>query len=96
MNANMNRTPAHTITIPDDVRSVAVETWADGLEWFGIIWDRTGEEADNGEWGNEMIRWTGDRADAERMVEQAGFEIGEFESIDLGDGPEDFATAKRA
>lgn len=92
----MTTIAATEITIPTTVTSIAMEIWHENGQDQGIIWDRTGEEADNGEWGNEMIRWTGDRADAERMVEQAGFEIGEFESIDLGDGPEDFATAKRA
>lgn len=92
----MTTIAATEITIPTTVTSITMEVWHEDGQDHGIIWDRTGEEADNGEWGNEMIRWTGDRADAERMVEQAGFEIGEFESIDLGDGPEDFATAKRA
>lgn len=92
----MTTIAAIEIAIPATVTSIAMEVWRKNGQDHGIIWDRTGEEAGNGEWGDEMIRWAGDRADAERMVEQAGFEVDEFESIDLGDGPEDFATAKRA
>ena len=95
MNANMNRTPAHTITIPDDVRSVAVETWADGLEWFGIIWDRTGHEDYDGEWGAQLLEWAGDLDDVTAAVERAGFTVGEFVAHELGDGAELLAVASR-
>ena len=97
MNANTNgyQVPAHTITFPDDVRSVAVEAWADGLEWCGIIWDRTGLEPEDGEWGDQMLEWRGDRADVVARLEGAGFTVGEFVEHDLGDGPELFAVAHR-
>ena len=94
-NTNGHQVPAHTITIPDDVRSVAVETWADGLEWFGIIWDRTGHEPEDGEWGAQLVEWHGDRADVVTRLEGAGFTVGEFVEHELGDGPELLAVASR-
>ena len=72
-----------------------METWADGLEWFGIIWDRTGHEPEDGEWGAQLVEWHGDRADVVARLEGAGFTVGEFVEHDLGDGPELLAVAHR-
>mgnify|MGYP007086362633 CR=1 FL=1 len=91
----MSIVAATEVTIPETVTSVALEVWRDYGQDRGIIWDRTGREEQDGEWGDEMILWAGDRDDVRRIIEQAGFEVGDFESFDLGDGPEDFATAVR-
>lgn len=41
--------------LPAAVTSVAVDTWQDvyGMSYV-VVWDRTGHEPDDGEWGNDI------------------------------------------
>lgn len=95
MNASMNQTPAHAVTIPEDVARIAIEAWPAEDPSQGIIWDRTGHEPEDGEWGAQLVEWHGDRADVVARLEGAGFTVGEFVEHDLGDGPELLAVAHR-
>ena len=95
-NTNGHQVPAHTITIPASVQSLAVETWADGSDWHGIIWDQTGLEDWSGEWGAQLVEWHGDRDDVVARLEGAGFTVERFVEHDLGDGSELLAVATRA
>ena len=94
-NTNGHQVPAHTITLPASVQSVAVEAWADGSDWCGIIWDQTGLEDWSGEWGAQLVDWRGDRADVVARLEGAGFTVEQFVEHDLGDGSELLAVATR-
>ena len=92
----MTRATAHTITIPAEVTSIAIEAWDNDYgTQDGIIWDRTGHEPEDGEWGAQLVEWHGDRADVVARLEGAGFTVGEFVEHDLGDGPELLAVAHR-
>lgn len=92
----MTRTPAHTITIPAEVTDIAIEAWdaEDGTNQ-GIIWDRSGQDPEDGEWGTQIIDWEGDPDDILIRLRNAGFDAYEFTTTDLGDGPELFTTASR-
>lgn len=74
----MTRTAAHQISIPANVQRIAIETWEteDGTTQ-GIIWDRTGLQSQDGEWGAQIIDWEGDRDDAVICAEMAGFTVAE-------------------
>lgn len=75
----MTRTASHQISIPANVERLAIEAWEteDGTTQ-GIIWDRTGLQPQDGEWGTQLIDWEGDRADAVICAEQAGFTVADF------------------
>lgn len=95
MNASMNQTPAHAVTIPEDVARIAIEAWPAEDPSQGIIWDRTGHEDYNGEWGSQLLEWVGGLDDVTAAVERAGFTVGEFVAHELGDGAELLAVAHR-
>jgi len=92
----MTRIPAHTITIPAEVTDVAIEAWdAEGGTNQGIIWDRTGLEENDGQWGGQLIDWEGDLDDTIIRLRNAGFQVSKFAIDGIGDDAELFATASR-
>ena len=92
----MTRTTAHAITIPAEVTDITIEAWdaEDGTNQ-GIIWDRTGLEKNDGQWGGQLIDWEGDLDDITIRLRNAGFEVSEFVIDGIGDDAELFATASR-
>ena len=92
----MTRATAHTITIPAEVTSIAIEAWDNDYgTQDGIIWDRTGHTDDDGEWGNELFEWVGHLDDVRAAAKRAGFEVGEFVTQTIDGETEVFATATR-
>lgn len=92
----MTRTTAHTITIPAEVTSIAIEAWDNDYgTQDGIIWDRTGLKEEDGQWGGQLIDWEGDLDDIILRLRNAGFEVSEFAIDGIGDDAEMFATATR-
>lgn len=79
------QTSPDMIEIPDTVDYVAVEQWSEGEQDCGIIWDRTGRDENDGEWGEELLRWEGDRADVVNRLEGTyGFTLCPWMPIPLG------------
>lgn len=91
----MNKQAAHTITIPAAVTRIAIEAWPADAPTRGIIWDRTARQDDDGEWGEQLIDWTGTLADAVIALERDGFTVGDMIQQDVGDGAELFGQAAR-
>lgn len=92
----MTRISAHTITVPAEVTDIAIEAWdaEDGTNQ-GIIWDRSGQAPEDGEWGTQIIDWEGDPDDIIIRLRNAGFEVSKFSIDGIGDDAELFATATR-
>ncbi len=70
-----HRVPATGIQVPEHTRVIAVESWDVDDYQQGIIWERT--HADDGEWGEQLVDWTGDLDDALIRLREAGFELSE-------------------
>ncbi|SJN26827.1 hypothetical protein FM125_06395 [Micrococcus lylae] len=91
----MTRIAAETITIDQAVETICIEAWdTEGGQAQGIIWDRTGQDDQDGEWGTQLIDWEGDLDDAVIAVEAAGFTVEEFVGHDI-DGGGATALARR-
>lgn len=91
----MTRTPALDITIPEAVTFIFVEAWPADSPTEGIIWDRTGLDSEDGEWGTQLIDWEGDLDDVKRVLSEHGFSLGDFARADLPEGSELFTEATR-
>lgn len=95
--ANRGPVAAHLVQIPDEALEVRIEAWQDPEgAWQGILWDRTSCDPEDGEWGEQMVRWRGDQlADAVRLLARFGFEVSGFTRREIGGTQEYFATAVR-
>lgn len=58
----MNITTA-VANIPTHATAITVETWEYGNDIKSIIWDRTGLEPEDGEWGDQLDTFTTDDTD---------------------------------
>lgn len=80
----MTRITATAIQFPAAVKTICIEAWdADEGGQEGIIWDRTGHEDQDGEWGAQIIDWTGDVDDVVTAARNAGFEVEELAAYDV-------------
>ena len=82
----MTRIDAETITIDQAAETICIEAWPADYPTEGIIWDRTGYDDEDGEWGQQTIEWEGDLDDAVHAVEAAGFTVEEFVDHDIDGG----------
>lgn len=92
--------------LPAAITSITVDTWQDdyGMSYVGI-WDRTGHDPEDGEWGNDIYidcRQEYDfRSDVTLALSLAGFNFGgprhdaDWISYDLPEGAGLMLTATR-
>ena len=88
------RVPATGIALAHDVRVIAVESWDVDDYQEGIVWDRT--HADEGEWGDQLIDWSGDLDDVLTRLRDAGFTLTEPAEQQIDGEVETFLTGERA
>lgn len=67
--------PATGVEVARDVRVITVESWDVDDYQEGIVRDRT--HADEGEWGDQLIDWSGDLDDVLTRLRDAGFTLSE-------------------
>lgn len=96
VHTNSKREAATAIQFPAAVKAICIETWDVEGGQEGIIWDRTGQEDQDGEWGTQIIDWAGDVDDVVIAARNAGFAVEEFNSYDIGGDQGATALARRA
>lgn len=67
--------PATGVEVAPDVRVITVESWDVDDYQRGIVWDRT--HTAEGEWGDQLIDWSGDLDDVLIRLRDAGFTLSE-------------------